>query len=155
MQILILLHVLSAIIGVGPTFFGHVLLRKNQSAGELKHSLRMTKLLEYFPKIGGTIAVVTGIILVALQDHVEFKHLWIIASLVLYVLIQIVVVGFGAPLGKQLHAWAAATDLPDSGTVPAEQSQVLAKYERLYFIASAMGVLIFILMVVKEIPFVQ
>jgi uncharacterized membrane protein len=39
MKILVLIHVLSAIIGVGPTFFAHVLLRKKQTLEELRMSL--------------------------------------------------------------------------------------------------------------------
>ncbi|MFC0274083.1 hypothetical protein ACFFIX_22300 [Metabacillus herbersteinensis] len=36
-KVLVLIHVLSAIIGVGPTFFAHVLTRKKQSVEQLRH----------------------------------------------------------------------------------------------------------------------
>ena len=50
MKFLVLIHVLSAIIGVGPTFFAHVLLRKTQTLEELRMSLRVGSRLEMFPK---------------------------------------------------------------------------------------------------------
>lgn len=52
MEYLILIHIISAIIGIGPTYFGHVLLRQNQSLEELRTSLKLAGKLELFPKIG-------------------------------------------------------------------------------------------------------
>ncbi|MGM0852184.1 MAG: hypothetical protein ACQEWI_06205 [Bacillota bacterium] len=59
---MILLHVLSGIIGVGPTFFAHVLTRPDKTIDQLKVTTELNKRLEYFPKIGGSIAVLTGFI---------------------------------------------------------------------------------------------
>jgi uncharacterized membrane protein len=74
LNILVLVHVLSAIIGIGPVFFGHVLLRKGQSLNQLKSSLALSKLLEMFPKILGSLAVVTGILLAWLGDTASKRY---------------------------------------------------------------------------------
>jgi hypothetical protein len=65
---LILAHVLSAIIGIGPTYAFLIIFRKNQSAPELKFSLKMGKILELFPKILGSLAVLTGLVLFFIGD---------------------------------------------------------------------------------------
>ncbi|WNS75740.1 DUF2269 family protein [Bacillus sp. DTU_2020_1000418_1_SI_GHA_SEK_038] len=150
MKWLVLIHVLSAIIGVGPTYFGHIFLRKKQSIGELKQSLMLSKKLEYFPKIGGTIAVLTGIALVVLSS-LSFTELWILASILLYIGVQIVVVGFIAPVTKQLSAWLQDPTLPDHEPLPEPQSAYLGKANRLYYVASGLGTLLFILMILKPV----
>ena len=50
MEYLILIHVLSAIIGIGPTYFGHVLLRQNQSLDELRASLELARQIRVVSK---------------------------------------------------------------------------------------------------------
>ncbi|WP_239454115.1 DUF2269 family protein [Bacillus suaedaesalsae] len=105
LKVLVLIHVLSAIIGVGPTFFGHVLYRKKQNAEDLRHSMKLSNFLNFFPKIGGTLAVVTGIILVVVGNYGSFfTTLWLIGSLVIYILIQIVVIAIIDPKAKKLAA---------------------------------------------------
>jgi hypothetical protein len=75
LKLLVLLHILSAIIGVVPTFFGHVILRRKQSLDELRSSLRVGRRLEAFPKIGGSIAVLSGLLFIWLGDYGSFMQL--------------------------------------------------------------------------------
>jgi hypothetical protein len=86
LYILIFIHVVSAIVGIGPTFFIHVLLRKGQTYGQLRNSLGLTQALEKFPKILGSLAVVSGLLLAWLGDY-SYKQFWIYGSIALYVLI--------------------------------------------------------------------
>jgi uncharacterized membrane protein len=76
-----LVHVLSAIIGIGPTYAFLVVLRKNQSVQELRSSLKMGIILELFLKILGSLAVVTGLVLFFVGDYGQFTQLWLIGSL--------------------------------------------------------------------------
>ncbi|TMV51930.1 DUF2269 family protein [Paenibacillus mesophilus] len=150
MEWLILIHVVSAIIGIGPTFFGHMLFRKRQQGEQLKQSLALFQLLNYFPKIGGTIAVVSGVVLVAMSGW-KFSDLWIWISLVLYVLIQVVAVGMLGPVvGQLIHALNSGDESPaDRGTSTNKAAVLLAKANRLYNTASFMGIVLIILMIVK------
>lgn len=102
LQFLIVIHVLAAIIGIGPTFFGHVLLRKEQSVQELRHSLATVKKLEIFPKVGGSLAVITGFILYFVGDYGSFMQLWLIGTLILYILIQLIVIVMVGPKSKKI-----------------------------------------------------
>lgn len=149
MEWLVTIHVLSAVLGIGPTYFGHILLRKKQSRDQLLESLSLFGLLNYFPKIGGTIAVVSGILLVALSGW-KFSDLWIFGSLVLYVLIQTVAVAMMGPVLKQLvQALNAAVDQERDPAASVGGLALLAKANRLYNTASIMGTALILLMIVK------
>ncbi|BBI32802.1 DUF2269 family protein [Cohnella abietis] len=149
MKWLVLVHVLSALIGIGPTFFGHVLLRNNQTLEQLRHSMKLAGRLDFFPKIGGTIAVITGILLICLNDYGPVTQLWLIGSLVLYVLIQIVVIGFMAPTQKRLAKWVFDASNLSKVELPQEQRAILSRANSLYYVASAMGLLLFVFMIIK------
>jgi uncharacterized membrane protein len=149
MKYLILVHVLSAIIGIGPTYFGHVLLRQNQSLEELRASLKIAGKLELFPKIGGSIALITGLILVFIGDYGTFAQLWIISSLVAYVLIQVVVIGVIMPRQKKLSAWVLDITNRNKPTFPEEQRTQFIQISKLYYVPSALGVILFIMMILR------
>ncbi|SDN30338.1 Predicted integral membrane protein [Paenibacillus sp. yr247] len=149
MKFLILIHVLSAIIGVGPTYFAHVLLRKNQTLDELRSSLRVGGRLEVFPKIGGTLAVLTGLLLIWLGDYGTFMQTWLFGSLVAYILIQIIAIGFATPNQKKLESWVLDPVNQTATSLPAEQLIQWIKARNYFYGASAIGLILFIFMIVK------
>lgn len=141
MKFLILIHVLSAIIGVGPTFFSHVLLRRNQTTEELKASLALLKKLEVFPKVGGVLAVISGLILFFVGNYGSFLQIWLIGSLILYICIQVIVIGFAAPTVQKLSEFLDAHS--------DEYLKAHLKANRLFWLASALGTTLFVLMIIK------
>ncbi|MCC2684463.1 MAG: hypothetical protein K0R75_1362 [Paenibacillaceae bacterium] len=147
MSFLILIHVLSAIIGIGPTFYAHALTRKKQSPEELRYSFKKMHTLEFFPKIGGTIAVLTGLLLVIIGSYGSFLQIWQIGALILYILIQIIVIGIIAPINKKLTAWLQDPANRDASSLPSEQQQWLNKVDNLFYAATGCGTLLFILMI--------
>jgi uncharacterized membrane protein len=150
MKVLILVHVLAAIIGIGPTYFGHILLRKNQSVQQLKHGIVLMAKLSYFPKVGGTLAVLTGILL-AIFGPYSFMQLWLVGSLVLYIIIQIIVIGLMDPVSKKLASWVLDPANADADKLPEEQNNQLIKVNNLFYSASAVGLLLFIFMIWKPV----
>ncbi|MBB6674100.1 DUF2269 family protein [Cohnella nanjingensis] len=151
MKWLVLVHILSAILGVGPVFFSHVLLGPRQSANELRHSIRLFKTLELFPKIGGSLAVLTGLALVFIGDYGRFMQLWIFGSLVLYILIQIIVIGFVAPAAKQLSTWLNDPSNRKADALPPEQQAFWMRANKLFWMASTLGTLLFAFMIMKPV----
>jgi uncharacterized membrane protein len=147
-NLLVLIHVLSAIIGIGPTFFGHVLLRKGQNYGQLRNSVVLMPMLEKFPKILGTLAVVSGILLSWLGDY-GFKQLWIYGSLAVYVLIQIVVIGFMAPAAQKLVSKVMESKDPSDQPISAEFADDVAQVNKINYVATCFGVVLFLLMFFK------
>lgn len=148
MTALVLVHILSAIIGVGPVFFYPVLFRKNQTAAELKHSLAAAFKLEFFPKIGGTIAVLSGITLAIIGNYGSFFQLWLAGSLVLYILIQIIVIGMVAPKMKKLSEWFN-NDNDRSAELPDHMKALHLKILNHFTIACILGLVLFIFMILK------
>ena len=145
---LVLLHVLSAIVGVGPTYFSHVLYRRRQSVAELKQSIRLNKRLDFFPVIGGGIAVLSGIALVALSP-LRFLDLWIVGSLILYILIQWIIIAWVLPEQKKLRESLERSALRDQDMLPAELQSRVAFINRRLFAATVLGLLLFMLMILK------
>ncbi|MEK3723066.1 DUF2269 family protein [Paenibacillus sp. FSL H8-0034] len=149
MQWLIVIHVVSAIIGIGPTFFGHILFRRRQQEEQLRQSLALFQLLNLFPKIGGSIAVVSGVVLVALSGW-KFSDLWIWISLVLYVLIQVVAVGLLTPVVNQLkQVLDGEKERSTAMDVSTDAAILLTKANRLYNTASFLGFVLILLMIIK------
>ncbi len=143
------LHVFSAIIGFGPSFFSYALLKKRGTKGELKHNLKTGDTLIKFPLILGTLAVLTGILLVVMTEW-NFSHLWITLSLSLYIINQIIVIGFIAPLTRKLKQWTNNDrDLDDADTLPDEQSGQLARARGLILFTNVLTMFIFACMFLK------
>ncbi|WP_135557085.1 DUF2269 family protein [Paenibacillus cymbidii] len=149
MKWLVLVHVLSSIIGVGPTFFAHVLLRRSQTLPELRSSLAMNKKLELFPKVGGSLAVLSGLALFFAGEYGKFTQMWLLGSLILYVIIQIIVIAIITPRANRLSAWVFDPHNAAAAALPAEQSSLHAQVNRLFYAATACGVLLFSFMIMK------
>ncbi|MDF2661965.1 MAG: hypothetical protein K0Q94_4756 [Paenibacillus sp.] len=149
MEWLVTIHVLSAVLGIGPTYFGHILLRRKQRREQLLESLSLFGRLNYFPKIGGSVAVASGILLVALSGW-KFSDLWIVGSLVLYVLIQMVAVAMLGPVLNRLVQTLGAEEEQERDPA-ANSAALLAKANRLYNTASIMGTALILLMIIKPI----
>jgi uncharacterized membrane protein len=150
MEWLVLVHVAAAIIGIGPTFFMHVLLKRNQTVGEMKQSYRTVNLLLPFPKIVGSLAVLSGIALVIASGW-RFADFWIWSSLILYVMIQIIVIGMATPLLNKLGKWLQEIKANESEPLQADGKSLVQRIDRFIYVASSMGFLIIILMVIKPL----
>ncbi|AWN23607.1 hypothetical protein DKM44_10510 [Deinococcus irradiatisoli] len=148
LQILILVHVLSAVIGIGPTYFTAVLLHPRQTVPRLALGAHFAERLELFPKIGGTLAVLTGLLLVWQGHYGSLAQIWLLGSLLIYVMIQVLIVGFAVPRTKRLDAWLAA-EAGRAGTLPLLQLRLLREVYGLHLAAMALGIVLFALMILK------
>lgn len=148
MEWLVFVHVASAIIGIGPAFFMHVCYRKNQTTGDLRHSMGTAKKLELYPKIGGTVAVLSGILLVVWSSW-EFGDFWIWGSLVLYVLIQVIVIAFATPIANRINKWLKETAEPGENVLPEHVNKWVGRAGWWLNAGSALGIALIALMVIK------
>lgn len=148
LNLLVAIHVISAIVGIGPTYFGHVLMRQGQTLGQLRQSLGLSASLEKFPKIGGTIAVLSGLALVWLGDY-GWDQWWIIAAIVDYVVIQVVVIAFMAPAAAKLGAKVAAAPITAESPVPQAMAAELSRVNAINYVATILGIVLFALMFFK------
>ncbi|MGG3467032.1 DUF2269 family protein [Neobacillus pocheonensis] len=151
MEWLVLLHVISAVVGLGPAYAFPMILKKEKSLVEVKRMADLVTRLEILPKIFGMLTLLSGLMLVWLGNYGTFFTLWIIAALILFILAEVVIIGFLTPAAKNLSA--TLDHLTEQGEIETNEKTLglLAKV-RNYHITSCVLVLVIIaLMVVKPV----
>lgn len=151
MKWLVLLHVVSAIVGLGPAYSFPLILKKEKSLTEVKRMVDLVARLEVLPKMFGGLTLISGLLLVWLGNYGTFFTLWIGGALVLFILAEIVIIGYLTPAAKKLSA--LLSELCERGeTETNEHSSALLAKVRNYHITSCVIVLVIIaLMVVKPV----
>jgi hypothetical protein len=147
--ILVVIHVLSAIIGVGPTYFFPALFRPSLSPADLRGALGIAQRLARYPQIGGPLAVVSGITLVCLIDTHMFTRMWVAGSMALFVAVQVVIIAVAVPATKKLAAWAFHPSNADAKALTPEAEALYGRLRTAHTIASTLGTALFALMILK------
>jgi len=142
-----LVHVLCAVLGLGPAYAFPFMFKAKSSNREMKKALADVSRLEMFPKLFGTLAIVSGLVLFFIGDYGAFLQIWILGSLIVYVIIEIVIVGFMNPAVKTLST--ALADSADESEPSARSLELYARVRNLHAWAGALSILIFALMVLK------
>jgi hypothetical protein len=100
---LLLIHVFSAILGIGPGFFMIYIVTKAKTMTELKHAYKMRTRLHNFVMIGGTMLLLSGLTMGAIRPYLFYMG-WYVTSLALF----IIALGFGpavlSPRSKPIKA---------------------------------------------------
>jgi hypothetical protein len=147
---LVVVHVLAAVIGIGPTYFYPALFRPSLPLSELRAALVTAQRLARYPQIGGPIAVVSGIALVfAIDPGRLFVQKWIFLSIALFLVVQMIIMAIAVPATKKLAAWAFH---PSNAGATVLSPEAEAHYRRLrgaHTAAAAFGTVLFALMVLK------
>ncbi|GIO22138.1 DUF2269 domain-containing protein [Oceanobacillus sp. J11TS1] len=84
-EILVLIHIFSAILGMGPGFVMTPIAKKASNMTELKHAYAIRNKLHQFVMIGGTLLLITGIWMGFLNTYL-LQQGWYITSLILYLI---------------------------------------------------------------------
>lgn len=151
MELLVWIHVISAIVGIGPTFVFGFFLNKNQTVSQLSHSLNLLNRMLLFNKIGGPVAVLSGIALIVIGNY-EWLQLWIIGALVIYILITAIAI----PLGNKMNAlqkWAENRHLTGEASLPSEQKKTVKQLHNTINVIHVLSILLFTLMILKPVIF--
>ncbi len=147
---LVIVHVLAAVIGIGPTYFFPALFRPSLPPSELRTALTTAQRLARYPQIGGPIAIVSGLGLVFAIDPARlFVQKWIFLSILLFVAVQVLIVAIAIPATKKLAAWAFH---PSNADATVLSSEAELHYRRLRFAhvaAAFLGTVLFSLMILK------
>ena len=144
-SILVLVHVSSAIVGLGPGFVMIYIVSKARTMTELRHAYVIRNSLHIFVMIGGTLLLLSGLTMGAL-NHYLFHFGWYITSLTLF----LIALGFGpvvlSPRSKPIKALLKSHTGDD---IPKEYYMLARKlffYER---IENMIFLIIIVLMVLK------
>ncbi|WP_249871413.1 DUF2269 domain-containing protein [Oceanobacillus saliphilus] len=115
-ELLLFVHIFSAILGMGPGFVMIVTVKKANNMTELRHAYIIRNRLHIFTMVGGTLLLVTGIWMGFLHTYL-FTQGWYWLSLVLF----LIALAFGpfvlAPRSrpvKKLLAEHQGEDIPEN-----------------------------------------
>jgi uncharacterized membrane protein len=144
-RLLVLIHVLSAIVGLGPGFIMIYVVTRAKTMTELRHAYLIRNRLHIFVMIGGTLLLLTGLTMGTMNPYL-FHAGWYVTSLTLF----LIALGFGpivlSPRSKPIKA-LLKNYIGDN--IPTEYYKLAKKlffYER---IENVIFLIIIVLMVLK------
>lgn len=152
MELLVWIHVMSAIIGIGPTFIMGLFFQKNQSVSQLKHSINLFNKALLYNKIGGPVAVLSGLGLVLTGNYGSWLQLWLLGALFIY----LIIFAISIPLGNKLKALQDWVNLPEQAeltTLPTEQEKILGGMNNAINFIHLLSIILFSLMILKPVLF--
>lgn len=85
-NILVFIHIVSAIVGMGPSFVMTRVIAKVDTMSELRYGFKMRKIMHTFIMVGGTLLLTTGLIMGIMRPYL-FGQIWYTGSLILYLII--------------------------------------------------------------------
>ncbi len=144
-SILLLIHVLAAIIGLGVTFAFPVIANSAKNLQELKHTLTLMKRLEKFPQIGGVLLLVTGLTM-GIITPTYFTKVWFVGSIALYILIEsLIYFVIGSKMKKVVPLVMSA----EGEEIPYEYEVVAKSTAPIHMVTIIGGLIIIVLMSAK------
>lgn len=84
-QILVTIHIFSAILGMGPGFIMIYIVTKSSTMTELRHAFFIRNRIHIFVMIGGILLLVTGLWMGLLNTYL-FTQGWYIMSIILFLI---------------------------------------------------------------------
>lgn len=84
-DLLVFIHVVSAILGLGPGFMMIYVVQKASTMTQLKHAYHIRGRIHLFVMIGGTLLLITGLWMGFLRPYL-FKQVWFTSSLILFLI---------------------------------------------------------------------
>jgi uncharacterized membrane protein len=116
-----------------------------KTKSQARFALDLNAKIETLPKIGSLALLATGLIL-GWMNTALFHEIWYIASLVIYVLAQVLVIGILPKKQKQMSDILAAYDGDD---LPENYRKVDKETDPFIYLLHGLAVVIIVLMVVK------
>ncbi|WHY01451.1 DUF2269 family protein [Neobacillus sp. DY30] len=144
-QIIVVLHIFSAIIGMGPGFILTTVVKSGNTMTELRHSYAIRHKLHIFVMVGGTLLLITGLIMGFMNPSL-FRMGWYVTSLVLFLAALAIGPLVLSPRSKPVKALLASHK---GDEIPEEYyrlSRILFRYEHL---ENAIFIVIIGLMILK------
>ncbi len=144
-NIILLIHVFSAILGLGPGFVMIYIVTKASTMSELRHAYLIRNRLHIFVMVGGTLLLLSGLAMGLINTYL-FRMGWFVTSLILF----LVALGFGpivlSPLSKPIKTLLHQHQGEDIPLQYYQLSKKLFFYER---IENVIFLVIIMMMVLK------
>src|SRR5699024_12660993 len=84
-DVLVIIHVFSAILGLGPGFAMIYIVTRATTMTELRHAYIIRNRIHIFVMIGGTLLLLTGLMMGVLRPYL-FQQYWFLISLLLFLI---------------------------------------------------------------------
>lgn len=84
-QLLVFVHIFSAILGIGPGFAMLYIVTKATTMSEIRHAYIIRHRLHIFVMVGGTLLLVTGLLMGMINPNL-FRQGWYVVSLILFLI---------------------------------------------------------------------
>lgn len=84
-DVLVFVHIFSAILGMGPGFMMMMIVSKATNLTELRHAYVIRNRMHRYTMVGGTLLLITGILMGTINTYL-FQQGWYITSLVLFLI---------------------------------------------------------------------
>lgn len=144
---LLVLHILSSIVFIGPAFVTPIIRRSARTVGQLHFVLGITAKLAIMPKIGGTGLILTGVGLMIITK-MGLSQMWLNVSILLALLMVGLIDGWIEPRMKKIRK--TISERQDQGNdIPAEFGLQLKKIVPIEMAAMLLMIAVLVLMVVK------
>ncbi len=144
-KFILIIHIFSAIIGLGPGFVLTYIAMHAKTMTELKHAYYIRNRVHIFVMVGGALLLVTGVLMGVLQPQL-FTEMWFSLSLILYLIAlaiaPLLLVTKTKPI-KEILAYHQGEEIPEKYKLAAKD---LFFYEH---ITNVLLIVIIFLMIVK------
>ncbi len=144
-KILVVLHVIAAIVGIGPAFVLPLLGSSAKTGSQLRFVFGIIQKINKFPKTGGITLIVTGVLLM-IVGKMGLTELWLNLSLLFFIIIEVIIIGMIEPRMRKITALVMASEGEE---IPQGYQASMSKIIPLEATVHVLTIVIIILMVVK------
>jgi uncharacterized membrane protein len=144
-QTIVVLHIFSAIMGMGPGFILTTVVKSGKTMTELRHSYAVRHKLHIFVMVGGTLVLITGLIMGFMNPSL-FQMGWYVTSLVLFLAALAIGPLVLSPRSKPVKALLASNKGEEIPEEYYRLSKILFRYE---YLENAIFIVIIALMILK------
>jgi uncharacterized membrane protein len=144
-KIIVVLHIFSAILGMGPGFILTTVVKSGKTMTELRHSYAIRHKLHIFVMVGGTLLLITGL-LMGFMNPSLFRMGWYVTSLLLFLAALAIGPFILSPRSKPVKALLAnhkGEEIPEEYY---RLSKILFRYE---YLENIIFIIIIALMILK------
>lgn len=142
---LLLIHIVAAVVGLGASFGMPVLLSTVRTTSQALFAHKASEGIEKYAKVGSITLLVTGLVMGVINPYL-FKEVWFIASLVIYIAVQPVVV---AILPKKAKLQLEVLEKHQEEELPEEYIKLAKEIAPLHTVMLIAAVVLIILMTLK------
>ncbi|SES12195.1 Predicted integral membrane protein [Gracilibacillus ureilyticus] len=142
---LVVIHIFSAIVGIGPGFVLTTIVKSARTIPEIKHAFALKKKVHSFVMIGGILVLITGL-LMGMMKPVLFQQGWYITSMAVY----LTALGLGPTLLKKYSK--PIKEMFQNHTlkeVPEDYHLYVHKLLKVEYIENSLLIIVILLMILK------